>query len=554
MKKTVNSAAPPAEVSYDMRSRFDWLVLTGFGGFLFFFGLGYFGLVGADEPRYAQVAREMFARHDWITPTLGGLPWLEKPVFYYWEAMLSYSVFGVSDWAARLPSAADATVLVVGIYLFLRRFCRGYELDGALITASSAAVIGFARAASTDMPLAAMFGVAMLAWYAWCKGQSRKHLSLFYVFLGFATLAKGPVAPFLAGLIILIFSVTSRNAAAIWRTLWIPGILVFCVVTLPWYIAVQVRNPEFVRVFFIEHNLARFGTTLYHHIQPFWYFVPVAIASLVPWIVIEVRALIRVAREWWTNKREPATSAGTLPVFLLIWFVVPIVFFSISKSKLPGYILPALPAASLLVVALVARTQRQGIRFGTVAIIMHSLLAGGLLLPAFMIRYIVIQHRLPWNRAAAVSSAIAMVAAAMIAVGLYRRQNIRMLRVLTMLPVLLAVAIILRIGAPALDETLSARPVANEINLLSAKRLPLAVFKVSRETEFGLAFYRDQIISRYEFGSVPREEHLVIAPSGSQAEVAKRVAERRVSYLGSFAAQRLEYYWVSPESSRNPRP
>ena len=100
----------------------DWLVLAGFCGFLFFFGLAYFGLVGADEPRYAQVAREMLARHDWITPTLGGKPWLEKPALYYWQAMLAYRIFGVSDWAARLPSALDATLMVVAVYLFLRRF------------------------------------------------------------------------------------------------------------------------------------------------------------------------------------------------------------------------------------------------------------------------------------------------------------------------------------------------------------------------------------------------------------------------------------------------
>ena len=103
----------------------DWLLLAGFCGFLFFFGLAYFGLLGADEPRYAQVAREMLARHDWITPTLGGKPWLEKPALYYWQTMLAYSVFGVSDWAARLPSAVDATLMVVAVYLFLRRFRAG---------------------------------------------------------------------------------------------------------------------------------------------------------------------------------------------------------------------------------------------------------------------------------------------------------------------------------------------------------------------------------------------------------------------------------------------
>src|SRR5271165_7568119 len=122
-------------------SRTDWLLLTGFCGFLFFFGLAYFGLVGADEPRYAQVAREMLARHDWITPTLGGKAWLEKPPLYYWQAMLAYSIFGVSDWSARLPSAIDATGLVLGVYFFLRRFRSGFEADGALITAASAGII-----------------------------------------------------------------------------------------------------------------------------------------------------------------------------------------------------------------------------------------------------------------------------------------------------------------------------------------------------------------------------------------------------------------------------
>src|SRR6195256_4033418 len=141
----------------------DWLLLAGFCAFLFFFGLGYFGLIGPDEPRYAQVAREMLARHDWITPTLGGKPWLEKPALYYWQAMLAYSLFGVSDWAARLPSAVDATLMVVAIYLFLRRFRPGFQLDGALMAASASGVIGFARAASMDMPLAAAFTIAILA-------------------------------------------------------------------------------------------------------------------------------------------------------------------------------------------------------------------------------------------------------------------------------------------------------------------------------------------------------------------------------------------------------
>src|SRR5512133_1208631 len=151
------------------------VTMAAFCAFLLFFGLGAFGLVGADEPRYAQIAREMLARHDWVTPVLNGKPWLEKPVLYYWEAMISYSVFGVSDWAARIPGAFSATTMVAAIYVFWRRIVRAdgaltidnnsaIALDVALMTLATAGVIGYGRAASTDMPLAANFTIAMLCW------------------------------------------------------------------------------------------------------------------------------------------------------------------------------------------------------------------------------------------------------------------------------------------------------------------------------------------------------------------------------------------------------
>ena len=104
------------------RTRTDALLIAGFCAFLFFYGMGAFGLIGADEPRYAQVAREMLERHDWITPLLNGRPWLEKPPLYYWQAMAIYSILGVSDTAARMPAAIDATLLVVAVYLFFRKF------------------------------------------------------------------------------------------------------------------------------------------------------------------------------------------------------------------------------------------------------------------------------------------------------------------------------------------------------------------------------------------------------------------------------------------------
>jgi 4-amino-4-deoxy-L-arabinose transferase-like glycosyltransferase len=539
------AAAEGERLSSDSRFRTDALLLVGFCGFLFFFGLAYFGLIGADEPRYAQVAREMLARHDWITPTLGGQPWMEKPPLYYWQAMLAYAVFGVSDWAARLPSAIDASLMVIGIYFFLRRFRPGFEIDGALMTASAAGVIGFARAASTDMPLAATFALALLAWYAWYESQSKIYLAFAYALLALGMLAKGPVAPFLALAVVAVFALAKGDARLILRTLWLPGILFFCVVGLPWYIAVQLKNHDFFRIFILEHNLARFGTNLYRHKEPFWYYIPVVLAGLVPWTVFVVAALIENCRAWCAEGREMLRAEDSLNVFLILWLAVPVIFFSLSQSKLPGYIVPALPAATLLLVQYLRHHAAGNDRPGKLVIALHSIVCAAPLLPALTIAYIVSQHHLSWNRATATAVTIAGMLAVAVFLTLSTRLGLGALRFVTLVPVVLSVAAVLRLGAPTLDNSMSARPIAREISGLETRPLPTAVFGVSREMEFGLAFYRNQVIARYAHDPIPSGEHFVVATHGSQVEVAKRVSPRRVSYLGNFAAQGIDYYWVA---------
>ena len=313
-------------LSMTTRTRTDVLLIAGFCAFLFFYGMGQFGLIGADEPRYAQVAREMLERHDWITPTLGGHAWLEKPPLYYWQAMLAYTVFGVSDVAARIPSAIDATLLVIAVYLFFRRFRRGVEVDAALITASCAGVIGYARAASMDMALAATFAIGMLAWWAWRESGKRIYLALFYVCMALGMLAKGPVAPFLAAVVIMSLRWRRRELRIVIKTLWPPGILFFCAIALPWYLAVQMRNPQFFREFILEHNLARFSTNLYHHPEPFWYYLPVTALALVPWIVFVIAAFVESVRAWWAERKSVSAEPDLelqFRMFACCWLIVP---------------------------------------------------------------------------------------------------------------------------------------------------------------------------------------------------------------------------------------
>jgi 4-amino-4-deoxy-L-arabinose transferase-like glycosyltransferase len=530
------------------RTRTDALLLAGFCAFLFFYGLGGFGLIGADEPRYAQVAREMLDHQDWITPTLGGRAWLEKPPMYYWQAMLAYRIFGVSDQAARIPSAIDATLLVIGVYVFFRKFRPGVEIDAALIAASCAGVIGYARAASMDMALTASFAVGMLTWWAWRESGRKIYLAGFYACMALGMLAKGPVAPFLAAATIVTFVAATREGRLIAKTVWLPGIVLFFALVLPWYVAVQLRNPQFFREFILQHNLARFSSNLYHHLEPFWYYVPVIALALVPWIVFVIVAFTESGRIWWAERTAERTEPDLelqFAVFVCCWLVVPVLFFSISQSKLPGYILPAIPAGAVLLADYLRRHIEVQQPVSKWMALPHALVASAPMVPAVLIGFLLREHRLPAGRPMLFALAIAFVLCVAIALTLVSRLHLRMLRFVTLIPVVLTVAAVLKLGTTEIDQKLSVRPLAIQLASIETHKLPVAVLGVRREVEFGLAFYRNQVIQRYESGNVPSGEHLLVAPSGWTDNVAKQSPGRRVSLLGHLPSQGLDYYWVS---------
>jgi len=530
------------------RSRTDALLLVAFCGFLFFYGLGAFGLLGADEPRYAQVAREMLDRSDWVTPTLQGKPWLEKPVLYYWETMLSFRAFGISDRAARLPAAFDAAMLIAAVYFFLRRFRPGSELDGALIAASSAGVIGFAHAAGTDMPLAAAFAIALLGWYAWYESRRRMYLAGFYIFLALGTLAKGPVAPALSAIIILLFVAAKQDWRTILRTLWIPGIVVYLAVALPWYIAVQLRNPEFFRVFILEHNFARFSENIYHHHQPFWFYLPVFLIAVMPWTLALIVAFAERARLVWAEGKQVCSSPkDSWPLFLVIWMLAPILFFSASQSKLPGYILPAVPAAALLVADYLAARRRQEKKFSRPFAAAYGVLCGLPIFGALSAASIASAHHLRWGSGPGTGAAIAAFFALGIGAALLSRGGAGLLSRVTAFAVVVSVGAVIRFAAPVIDATESARPVAESIQAFSHEAVPIALYHTSRVQEYGLEFYLNRPAERYEDGNVPAAAHVLVAAQGTQLQVAQLVPGRRVSYLTSVPAQKLDLYWVGKE-------
>src|SRR5579864_2262151 len=384
-----------------------------------------------------------------------------------------------------------------------------------------------------DMALAASFAIAMLSWWAWRETRRRGYLVLFYLFMALGMLAKGPVAPLLAVLIIAGYALAARDWRGALRMFWIPGIFLFCAIALPWYVLVQARNPAFFHTFILEHNFGRFSQDLFHHREPFWYYLPVTGLALVPWVVFVSAALVQTSREWWAEFQARNTTDAAFclelrfSLFACSWLIVPIVFFSISQSKLPGYILPAVPAGAVLLASYLwhGLKEEESGRAAKWLIVLHALAATVWIVPALLVAYLVTQHRLPAGQPMFVALAVAFVLAGGIALTLVSRQGLRMLRFVTLIPVVLAVGAVLKLGSASLDQTLSARPLAQEIRSVEMGTLPLAVYGVPRELEYGLTFYRNRLTIRYEWGSVPPEQHLLVAPEGWRARVAEQAPE-----------------------------
>jgi 4-amino-4-deoxy-L-arabinose transferase-like glycosyltransferase len=588
-------AKPNAAVAW-MRARiksirgespWEFVVLIAVTTFVLLYGLvpafggDQVGLVGADEPRYAQIAREMLNAHNQVcdqfnagivprsprpkdiassfrcldggtvTPILYGHPWLEKPALYYWRAMGFFKEFGVSDWSARLPAASGAFLLIVMIFLHMRRFRPGGQLDAALITASCVAIVGFARGASTDMQLAAPFCIGMLGWYAWYETGKKFWLFDLYFFGAAATLAKGPVAPFLALGIILLFLGLRREWSALRRTIWIPGVLLYLVMVLPWYIAVQRENPTFLHAFFVEHNLERFATNLYQHRQPVWYYFAVLLVGLMPWTVIAVRAVVdamTASMAEWKVRVNPKRYLGhfragdAFPEFLVLWALFPIVFFTCSKSKLPGYILPSIPPITILTGDYLNRIRRIGLPKWL--LFSH---AAACALVAFVIvlapQHMVYETLVPsagWLLTASAAALLVFFAV----VKTIRMGGIAHVRNATLFPVLAAMVFLLGFHGKDLDLNYSARPLARQMQQQAPDVRPVAVHDVRRDMIYGLAFYRNEEPIDYDKDGVPADAHLLVIPANETAQLEHWLAGRVYVPLFLYESQGLEVYKV----------
>ncbi len=382
------------------------------------------------------------------------------------------------------------------------------------------------------MQLAAPLCIGLLGWYAWYETDSKFWLFDIYFFTGVATLAKGPVAPFLAIVIVAAFALLRREWSIVRRSFWWPGVLLYFAIVLPWFMAVQHQNPTFFREFFLEHNLERFATNRYQHEQPFWYYIVVVVLALMPWTVIALRALVDGVQtsvaEWRLRHSRPGKPApkrpgDAFPEFLVLWALIPIIFFSFSQSKLPGYILPSMPPITILTGDYLYRCRQRGLNFGV--LLGHAVLCGLMALFAFMLPWVVAHGSTMPPGHALTAALLASAGATMLILVVVHGFGVARLRLATCGVLVVLVFFLYGVGPffgiPAiasskrvihlLDRSYSARPLAEKLMQYGPPDETIAVFRVRRDVEYGLAFYRNHQVVNYEETGVPEGQHLLVA-------------------------------------------
>jgi 4-amino-4-deoxy-L-arabinose transferase-like glycosyltransferase len=382
----------------DRRSKTEkitWLLFALVIVAVYFFALD-LPLLGPDEPRYAQVAREMFERNDWVTPTLGGANWFEKPALLYWLQFAAYKIFGVSEFAARFGSAIFGLGTILSLWILGRSLAEenakkhreiqtsqkisSFSANSAakkefanwlaLIAASSIGLIAFSRGASFDIILTFPITAALVSFFIFDQTKKQSSFTVyfslfsFYFFIGLALLAKGLIGIVFPAAIVALYFLLSRklpNKTFVFSLFW--GTILSLIVASSWYLPMyRAHGWTFIDEFFIQHHFQRYTSNKYQHPQPFYFFFWVLPLMTLPWLPFFASAIWNFVKKFFgrrnvegTPRDEISALCSSLSTFAFSWLLVPLVFFSFSGSKLPGYILPALPAALVLTAEYVRR-------------------------------------------------------------------------------------------------------------------------------------------------------------------------------------------------------
>lgn len=333
--------------------------------FIWFFALGLRDLISTDEGRYADIAMEMLQTGDWITPRLNGLLYFEKPPLQYWASAIGFSIFGFNDFTARLWPGLTGFLTVISVWFTAKRLWGSLAGEyAALVVVSCAWMFTNSHFLTLDMGVSFFLALSLccflLAQDAQESHQQAWWMRACWAAMAGATLSKGLIGLLIPGASLFFYSVINRDIKPWLRMQWISGLSIFLLLAAPWFYLVSVRNPEFAQFFFIHEHVERFLTTTHQHEGPLWFFISDLLIGLLPWTSLLFVMLIAGWRK--TDLDGDKKSVFNPKRFLIVWCGFIFVFFSISGSKLPSYILPIFPALGLLVAPLLASYSAQALK------------------------------------------------------------------------------------------------------------------------------------------------------------------------------------------------
>ncbi|ANH71715.1 dolichyl-phosphate-mannose-mannosyltransferase family protein [Ralstonia insidiosa] len=326
--------------------------------------LGYRHLIPTDEGRYAEIAREMFTTGDWVTIRYNALKYFEKPPLQMWGTALAYTLFGVGDWQARLFTALSGIAGLVFTMLAAARWWgkRIAVITGLVLVSAPMWNVG-AHFNSLDMGVAGCMTMALAALLLAqhpdaTRSQRRNWMWACWASMALAVLSKGLIGVVLPGFVLVVYTLVARDWA-LWKRLHlVTGLIVFFAVGAPWFVLISARNPEFAWFFFVHEHFQRFTSTVHNRNAPLWYFVPLLLAGFLPWLAqLPGAALLSFARS------ETAANGFRPTLMLGLWATLIFAFFSISDSKLPGYIFPIIPALAVLAALVLDKTSERAWRW-----------------------------------------------------------------------------------------------------------------------------------------------------------------------------------------------
>ena len=303
------------------------LVLTSF-----FVALGSAPLFDVDEGAFSEATREMMISKNYLTTYLNGAPRFDKPILIYWLQLASVKLFGINEFAFRLPSALAGAVWASAIFLFVRKESGNRQAFlAAAMMVLSLQVIVIAKAAIADGLLNCLLAVTMFALLSHYKTGSKQALHLAFAVAGFGMLTKGPIAIIIPVAVTFLFSLQDGSLKKWFRMIFNPaGIIIFLIIALPWYLLeYHDQGMAFIEGFFFKHNISRFNSSFEGHSGSLFYYLPVIIIGMMPFTGLFFTVLFKL-------KTLLADSTNR---FLLIWFGFVFIFFSLSGTKLPHYMI-----------------------------------------------------------------------------------------------------------------------------------------------------------------------------------------------------------------------